>query len=1089
MFMKRLIYFLLCFFISIGLVNAQLMRTTGTVISADDSEPVIGASIMVKGTAVGTVTDYDGKFSLDLPAGAQTLVITYVGMVTQEVPVRSVVNVIMQTDTRTLEEVVVTAMGLTREKKSLGYAVQEIRSDELTKAGQMNITQSLTGKIAGVHVNTFGGTVGASSRISIRGNSSLSANQQPLIVVDGVPISNDTQRSGDNYYNGVDYGSGLNDINPEDIESMTVLKGGSAALYGMRAGNGVILITTKSGSKARGVEISYDGNFTVDQIANMPRLQNLYGQGSDGSEYAWQQNHPEMSYADYASTYGFRYVDGKGGGVNDGYDESWGPRLDIGLSLPQFDSPVIDGVRQPTPWISRPDNVKSFFQTGTSQNHTISVLSQSEKANIRASLSYRSQIGTVPNTDQQRYSGQVNSTMTLNKYVKFDLSANYTRTESDNLLWQGYGGANPINGLFLWSARQINMQSLKDNWAEKDATGAYTFYNWNYNYHVNPYFNINENTNSYQRDRFFGKTSLFYEPFDFLRFEGRLGMDYYNLGRFEKHYFDYGDYPEGGFSTYTEKNSELNLDFIAYFNKRFGDFDINALAGANYRDLNWESRTLGASKLTVLGVYTIGNRKGDAATGMGYSHIRSNSVYANASVGWRSQLYVDGSVRNDWSSTILDPIFYPSISMSWIPTTSFEGLKNNVLSFLKFRGVIAEIGNATSAYRRRATYSADSNSFNGVAQMYYSYQFPNENLKPESILTKEAGMEINFLNDRIRLDLSYYHKVATNQILSVSTSDAIGFSSMLINAGKIRSRGVEVMLAGDILRNPRGLNWTTSFTFSKENTTVLELYPGVNTYGIGWTWGIPTQAKVGEPWGVLVGSAYKRLGYDYDNDGKPDDGYEGPLKGAIRVNQEGLMEQQNTQNIGYITPDFISGWRNEFSYKNWSLAFMLDLRMGGDIWSQSMSHSYVAGTAKATVDNNVRENGITLGKNFMENETFVMQDESGNWVENNKTVDAQRFFEGTGISEFNVFDGSYLKLREFSLTYVFPSSLLKTSAIRRAQISLIGSNLALLWVHKSNTLRLDPETGGVSSDSRGLGFEQASVPTSRSFGIKLGVTF
>lgn len=1089
MSMKRLIYFLLCFFISIGLANAQLARTTGTVISEEDNEPVIGASVMVKGTSVGTVTDIEGKFSLELPSGARTLVITYVGMVTQEIPVSQVVNVILQTDTRTLEEVVVTALGITREKKSLGYAVQEVKSGELTNAGQMSVTQSLTGKVAGVHINTFGGTVGASSRISIRGNSSLSTNQQPMIVVDGVPIANDTQRSGDNYYNGVDYGSGLNDINPEDIESITVLKGGSAALYGMRAGNGVILIKTKSGSKAKGVEITYDGNVTFDRVANMPRLQNLYGQGSDGSEYAWQQNEPGMSYADYASSKSFRYVDGKGGGVNDGYDESWGPRLDIGLNLPQFDSPVINGVRQATPWISHPDNVKSFFQTGVSQNHTISVMSQSEKANIRASLSYRDQIGTVPNTDQQRYSGQVNSTMKLNEYISFELSSNYTRTESENLLWQGYGGSNPINGLFLWSARQINMQSLKDNWDERDATGAYTLYNWNYNYHINPYFNVNENVNNYQRDRFFGKSSLIYQPFDFLKFEGRLGLDYYNLSRFEKHYIDYGDFKEGGFSTYAEKNSELNLDFLASFNKRFGEFDVNALAGANYRDLNWETRTLGASKLTVLGVYAIGNRKGDASTGMGYSHIRSNSVYANASFGWRNQLYVDGSVRNDWSSTIKSAIFYPSISMSWLPTATFENLKSDVLSFLKFRGVIAEIGNATSAYRRRATYSANTTSFDGVSQMYFSYQHPNEDLKPEHILTKEVGMEINFLKDRIRLDMSYYNKVATNQILSVSTSDAIGFSTMLINAGKIRSTGLELMLTGDIIRNPKGVNWTTSFTFSKEDTKVLELYPGLSTYGIGWTWGIPTQAKVGEPWGVLVGSTYERLGYDYNNDGKPDDGYEGPLKGAIKVNDGGQMRQVNTQNIGYITPDFISGWRNEFSYKNWSLAFMFDLRIGGDIWSQSMSHSYVAGTALETVKNNVREDGLTLGKNFMKNETFVKQDASGNWVQNDITMDAQEFFEGTSIDEFNVFDGSYLKFRELSLTYVVPSRFLKTNYIRRAQVSLIGSNLALLWVHKSNTLRLDPETGGVSSDSRGLGFEQASVPTSRSFGIKLGVTF
>ncbi len=1088
--MKRLTYVLFCLFVSIGLVTAQTTKVTGIVTSAEDGEPVIGAAVIVKGTTLGVVTSIDGTFSLDVPASGKTLQVTYIGMRPQEVAVAPNVRIVMQTDTQNLDEVVVTALGISREKKSLGYAVAEVKADDITKSGQMNVTSSLTGKLAGVQVNQFGGTVGASSRISVRGNSSLSASQQPLIVVDGVPIANDTQRSGNNYYVGVDYGSGLNDINPEDIESLTVLKGGSAALYGMRAGNGVILITTKSGKKSKGVSISYDGNITFDQAATIPLVQNKYGQGGKGSEYSWKQSHPEMSYSDYSTKYGFGFVDGAGSGIKDGYDESWGPRLDIGLNLPQFDSPVIDGVRQATPWISRPNNIRDFFQTGTSQNHTVSVLSQSEKASLRASLSYRNQVGTVPETDQRRYTGQFNSDVALNKYVSFEMSANYTRTESDNLLGQGYGGNNPINSLILWSGRQINMQALKDNWDQKDANGAYTLYNWNNNYHSNPYFIVNENQNSYQRDRFFGKTALFYKPFDFLKFEGRVGLDYYNLQRFERHYIDYGDYPNGGFNMYTAKNSELNADFIATFNKRFGDFDISGIAGANYRDLQFDDHSLGANALTVLGVYTIGNRSGDAATSMGYSHIRSNSVYASASLGWKSQLYVDGSVRNDWSSTIKSAIFYPSISASWIPTATFESLKGDggILSFLKLRGGIAEIGNATSAYRNRATYSTSSDTFNGVSQMSFSYQYPNADLKPESILTKEIGMEVNFIQDRIRFDIAYYDKTATNQILSVGTSNTIGFNSMLVNAGKIKNKGIEIMLSGDILQNPNGLNWTTTFTFSRDRSKIIELYDNKETgvklssYGIGWTWGIPTQAKVGEPWGVLVSTGYDRLG--------DDDDYNGPLKGAIKVNEEGYIQSKNNQDIGYITPDFISGWRNEFSYKNWSFGFLMDLRIGGDIWSQSMSHSYGAGTAKITADNNIREDGLVAGQNFMSDTKFVMQDANGNWVENTIRVDPDDFFHAGNPSEFSIFDGSYLKLREASLSYVFPSKWIqKTKFITKMNVSLIGSNLALLWVHKSNTLRLDPETGGVSSDSRGVGFEQASTPTSRSLGLKLGVTF
>lgn len=1070
--MKRSIYLLLCFLMSINVLIAQTTKVRGTVISGEDNEPVIGAAVVVKGTTIGTVTSMDGSFAFDVPQNAKTLIISFVGMKSEEVPVKPVMRVVLMSDSQNLEEVVVTAMGLTREKKSLGYAIQEVKAEELTKAGQISLTGSLSGKVAGVQVNQFGGGVGASSRISVRGNSSLSTDQQPLIVVDGIPISNDTQRSGDNTYNGVDYGSGLNDINPEDIESISVLKGGSAALYGMRAGNGVILITTKKGSKEKGVTVSYDGNFTVDMLSTMPKIQNEYGQGLSGDEYHWNTLGDGMSYQDYAFDKSFNFVDGHSG-VNDGFDESWGPRLDAGLKLPQFNSPIVGGVRQATDWVSNPNNVKDFFQTGYSMNHTVSLMSQTEKSSTRASLSYRGQKGSVPNTDQKHYSGQLNTNMTLNKYIKFDLSASYTRTESDNLVGQGYGGNNPINSVILWSGRQIDMKALKDNWDQKDANGDYTYYNWNPSYHMNPYFTINENTNSYQRDRIFAKSSLYYQPFEFLKFEGRAGMDYYNSQTFERHYIDRGDFPDGGFEQKITKNTELNLDFIASFNKTFGDFNVAVMAGANYRDVNWDSNTAGAKALTVPGVYTMSNKSGDAVAEMDHSHIRSNSVYASGSVGWKSQLYMDVSARNDWSSTIKDPFFYPSVSLSWIPTASFEWLQNDVLSFLKFRGGWAEIGSATSAYRNRAYYYSQTSSFNGVAQMYKSYQYPNTGLKPESIRTWEVGVDVGFFDDRLHADIAYYYKTTEDQIMSVTTSNVIGFSSMLVNAGEIQNKGVELQLRGDVLRNKKGLNWTSTLNFAKDKNKIVSLYKDLPTYQVGWTWGVATMAKKGEPWGTLVGTGYDRT----------DDG-------AIKVNESGLIKTKSGADMGNVTPDCLLGWRNDFTIKDFSFGFLLDLRIGGDIWSQSMNHGYGAGTAAYTTENGIRERKIVAGRDIMADERFVMQDADGNWVPNTIETDAQTWFRDGGVSEMYIFDGSFLKLREAYISYMFPAQMLKkTKFISKATVSVIGTNLALLWVHKSNTMRLDPETGGVASDSRGVGFEQASVPTSRSIGLKLGLTF
>lgn len=1069
---------LFSFFLSASVCAQTVLR--GRVVDKD-KRAIPGVSVSLD-NGEGTSTGSNGEFSITYN-GPSKLKISAIGYETKEVAISNQTNleIVLQDADQTLDEVVVTALGITREKKSLGYSVQEVKSDDLTKAGQLSVTGSLSGKAAGVQVNQFGGTVGASSRIAIRGNTSLNPDQQPLIVVDGVPISNDAQRSGDNTYDGVDYGSGLNDINPEDIESMTVLKGGSAALYGMRAGNGVILITTKSGKGANnGVSISYDGNFTVDRASTFPKVQNLYGQGYNGDEYHYGLDEDGLSYQDYAAQKSFAYVDGtgSGGGVYDGYDESWGPRLDAGLKLPQFDSPVINGVRQATDWVSQPNNIKDFFQTGYSMNHNLSLLSRSEKSSTRVSVSYRDQKGTVPNTDQKRYSVQLNNSLTISDKISYDVMANYSRTESDNLLNQGYSGNNPING-FIWSGRQVNMASLKANWDQRDEKGDYTYYNWNTNYHLNPFFNVNENTNSLNRNRFFGKTSLYYQPFEFLKFEGRAGLDYYGTKNFEKNYYN-SDYVFGGFRDRKIDNTELNLDFIASFNKQFNDFSLSANAGANYRDAQWSSTELGADALTVLGVYTIANTSGDAIRLMDHSHIRSNSVYGSASLGWREQVYLDASARNDWSSTIKDNFFYPSVSLSWLPTTTFPSLtEGGILSFWKVRAGWAEVGAATTAYRNRLYYYFQDNSFNGVSQVYKSMVLPTEDLRPESIKTWEVGTELGLLNDRLHADFTYYHKIANDQILNVTTSNVVGFSSMTLNAGEIESKGIEIQLYGDVLKKENGLNWRSTVNFSRNMSKVVELYPqmGLNDYQIGWTWGIATMARTGEPWGTIVGPGYDRV-------------EDGPMKGAIKVTSNGVIRTKASQDLGNINPDFLLSWRNDFSIKDFTFGFMLDMRKGGDIWSQTMSHSYGAGTASITAENGIRERPIIAGVDVMPEERFAMQAADGSWVENTITTDAQTWYESGGVDQMYVFDGSFLKLREASITYTVPQKYLKRfKGIKRANISLIGSNLALLWVDKSNTMRLDPETGGVSSDSRGIGFEQASVPTSRSIGLKLGVTF
>ena len=752
---ERMFMLLASFLISWSLAMAQTVTVTGVVTSADDGEPIIGASVLVKGTNTGTITGILGDFTIpNAPSSATTLIISYVGMVSQEVAIQpGTLQVALKSDAKTLDEVVVTAMGISREKKALGYALQEVKSDEITQAAQLNVANSLSGKVAGIQITSQGGQIGASQNIVIRGNSSF-GNNSPLIVVDGVPIQNDNGTG-----SSVNLGSGLNDINPEDIASISVLKGGSAALYGMRAGNGVILITTKSGKKDKGIQVSYDGSFTVDQIYNLPKLQNKYGQGYYGSEYDWKESgySETMSYQEFAVQNGFSYYDGTGNGVNDNADESWGPRLDIGLLIPQYNSPVVDGVRQATPWVSHPDNIKDFFNIGYSQNHVISLTATTEKSSTRVSLGFRDQKGTTPNTDQKRYSAAVNTRMDVNKYLEFNLAANFIRTKSNNLPGTGYDQRNVLQSLLQWHGRQIDINDLKANYDQKDANGNYTHYNWQQAYAVNPYWVLNHNLNKYVRDRFYGKASIFIKPTDWLKFEGRLGFDHYDSNQLSNVEWSI-DYPDGYFRDYDRRATETNADFIAYFTKQLGDFNVNALAGANYRDYTYEIKALGADGLTVPGVYTVANAKGNAYTSENHNTRRSNSVYANLSLGWKNQLYADISVRNDWDSTLKDAFFYPSFSGSWIVTETLPMLTNGKwLNFLKLRGGWAKIGNATDPYVSNAYYSVLSAPFDGTTLYYNPTTYPAKNLRPEMVKTWEIGLEANFLDNRIHFDGAYYN--------------------------------------------------------------------------------------------------------------------------------------------------------------------------------------------------------------------------------------------------------------------------------------------------------------------------------------------
>lgn len=1089
---RKLIMFLTLFFIGVGLVTAQT-QVRGTVVD-EAGEPVIGATVQVKGTSQGTVTDIDGNFNLSAPAGS-ALVISYVGMQTQEVPVSANVRVVLVSDTELLEEVIVTALGITREKKSLGSAVQDVNADELVKAASPNVISSLSGKVAGMQVNQAGGQLGASSRIVLRGNSSLGDNQ-PLVVIDGVPVSNSTTRQ-----NSVDFGSGLNDVNPQDIESVSVLKGGAAAaLYGMRAGHGVILITTKSGARDKqGISVDYDANFNADQVYGIQRMQNKYGQGYLGDEWFYKEAQADGytgSYQDFAlggydPGYGFKYVNGLGGGVNDGVDESWGPRLDIGLMIPQFNSPVDgNGVYQPTPWVSNPNNVKDLYRTGYSMSHNISLTSNTERATTRLSLGFRDQKGTLPNTDLKRYNANVNSMMKIHEMVDFDLVLNYARTESDNLPVTEYNASNPMQSLGQWTGRQIDMKDLKAHWQE-DMPNGYP-YNWNSNYHNNPYWSLYKNTNAVQKNRVFGKTSLFIKPTEYLKFEGRLGLDYYDSKmnpittyRSNEVLAGAGQWDGGWFRLINEKNTEVNLDFIAYFNKYFGELSVNAFVGANYRNLDWSRNILGANSLTVPDLFTISNAKGSPYTLMDNSRIRTNSVYASLSLGYQNFIYMDGTFRKDWSSTLRTPFSYPSVSMSFLPLDAFH-LDSDVFTFLKLRASWAQVGSATGAYMIDPYFTAEASTIYGITQYYQARTFPPATLEPEKVETSEVGLEASMFKGRFGFDIALYNKTTTNQILSVTVSKATGYDAMLVNAGNFNNKGIEVQLTGTPVRT-RDFEWNITLNWAKDKSRINELYTDPNTgeelasYEIGNQWSTFVQARPGAPWGEIYGTGMLRR--ESDN--------------AIIVNDAGRPRTQTNMKLGNVTPDWLGGLRNDFTYKNFGFGFLLDMRKGGDIFSVSNMFGAYSGILEFTARDDFRENGLILGRDFLTDQKFVKITQlDGNNIQNSEFADndivtgAQDFFESYYSNrELSVYDGSYLKLREAYLSYQLPKKIFSESGfLKGGTVSLVGTNLAILWLHKSNMAGLDPENT-VTAENNGVGLETTSYPPSRSIGIKLNLKF
>jgi len=1048
---SRLLFFGVVLVASNTLI-AQDLAISGTV-TDETGEPLPGVTVLKKGTTSGTTTDFDGNYEV-VTGTNTTLIFSYIGYKAQDINVgsRTTINLAMEPDAESLDEVVVTALGISREKQTLGYAVQEIGGDKLTITPEPNIINSLSGKIAGVQVTGGGSTVGSSSRIVIRGNASF-GNNQPLFVVDGTPIDNSSPNIAGG--GGVDWGNTASDIDPNTIASVSVLKGANAsALYGVRAANGVIIITTKKGGKTgNNLGVSFTSSVIFDKPAYFPKLQNEYGGGFNGSEYIFNQHNQEngtsLTYNQYARQFAYNYVDGTGGGVNDSYPINWGPRMDAGLLLDQWST------GPNSPWISRPNNIKEWFNTGITIQNSVAVTANGEKASGRIGFTTDESDGIINNTGQKQNSLTANVNLNPSEKLSASVNFNYVRKESDNLPANGYSWAD----IFAWLQRDFPTQYAKDLFYEK-GNEDYIFDG------DNPFYNL-RNTHAFNRERFFGNVNVSYKLTDWLSANAMVGMDYYNETR--KNITQSGTVRNqrrglnGQFNETQINKKEMNTDLTLNFDKTFGNIRLDGLIGANKRRNNYNSISVGAADLTVADLYNISNAKGIPSTSMFNSIYETNSVYFAVNGSYKKILYFGITGRNDWSSALPKEnwsYFYPSVSLGFSVTDALK-MNSNILSYAKLRGSWARVGGDTDPYQLDLIYSA--NTFNGVSTFTPARTLPPTSLLPEETTSYEIGADMRFWDNRIGLDFTYYKQTTVNQILDVATSSTTGYRSTRLNAGEIANEGIELMVSADILRNPSGLNWDVVVNWATNKSIVNTLYRNLESYQISPGFGgVSTLGIPGEEWGVLWGLPFERSD-----------------AGEIVVNANGIpLTTNEAENLGNITPDWTGGISNTFSYKGVNLSFLIDAKIGGDMFSTTAWHSYPTGAYQNTVENNVRETGLIVDGVF----------EDG--TPNNVRVSAQDYFGGSWMwnnHEYSILDASYVKLRELSIGYNFNVS--KIGILSKLNLSMVGRNLAILYRGKGTAeLGIDPEVGFGGGDA-GVGYENFQIPTTRNYGFRLTASF
>lgn len=1049
---------------------AQTRQVTGKVTASEDGSALPGVSVSLKGTSRGTTTGADGTYKISVSDGT-ALVFSFVGYKQQTVSVgsQSVINISLASDASELNEVVVTALGLTRTKNSLPYAAQQIKGDELTRVRSGNAFSQLSGKVSGVQI-TQGNAIGGSTNVVIRGSKSLTGNNQALFVVDGVPIDNSVTNSSNQRTGrgGYDYGNAAADINPDDIESMTVLKGAAAtALYGSRASNGVIMITSKKAKRGLGLTINTGLSVgTIDQTT-FPKYQNQYGAG----------------YSDPYQKDGFFYFDANGDGQDDlvvptSEDASYGAKFNPSLMVYHWDAfdPAGPNYLKAKPWVAAQNTPVKFYETAISNNTNISLDGATDKGTIKFGYTRNEDRGTLPNSKVTKNIMNLGGTYNVSSKLTASATANFSVVEGKGRYGTGYDGLNVNQNFRQWYQTNVDIYEQRDayfrnnknvtwNWSDPStAAGLKPIYTDNY------YWTRYQNYENDTRTRVFGNAMLNYKPTDYLNVLGRITMDTYDEFQEERIAVGSTDIPE--YSRYDRHFQEINYDLIANFDKNvMKDLNVKALAGLNLRkSLNRSIYAITNGGLIVPGLYSIANSKGTvSAPSETYNPREVFGLFAGGTVSYKDFLTLDGTVRQDQSSTLPvanNKYLYYAGSLSWVFSHHLQDLP--WLTSGKLRANYATVGND-------APWGSISNVYDQPAPFGSTILFSvpgtqnNPGLKPEQTISKEIGVEMAFMQNRLGFDLTYYQTNTLDQIMPAAVTTSTGYNSTYVNAGNIENKGIELSLYANPIKTA-DFSWNVNVNFTRNRNLVLSLYnESQNLQLASFQGGVTLNASVGEPYGILKGKTWK-----YVNGEK-----------LVKANGRYDMTTTTTNNIGNVNPNWIGGVNNSFRYKDVTLSFLIDVKSGGSVFS--LDQYYGAATGVLEESALLNDKGNPSREEIANGGGVIMPGVKADGTKNDVRVENWYGTYGYAYnpqSEF-VYDASYVKLREANLTYSLPRSIVaKLGGVKGVDLSVYGRNL---WIIHKNLPHSDPEENLSAGNLQG--YQSGAYPTTRSIGFNVKLVF